>query len=59
MSGKRGQQEREGKPRVEGEREPQRPPVVQAAPSGGSPAPDGELRDPLGNFSEQVGAYFG
>lgn len=22
-------------------------------------SPDGEIRDPLGNFSEQVGAYFG
>lgn len=37
---------------------------TQTAPPIGTPAQgsltmDGEIRDPMGNFSEQVGAYFG
>ena len=52
-----------------GDRNIEREPATHGARRDGSGSPhrprpsifliDGEIRDPLGNFSEQIGAYFG
>ena len=70
MSGKSGQQKKAGvRQAARSAEEPGEQPVGHRSqkmgskprriPKHGNPSPKGEIGDPLGNFSEQVGAYFG